>query len=376
MKLIKNKDEFPTLLIRNSSGQPKIALIMPITRSGSSSESKWRAALSFVESSKIEFLVIIDKTNDGSATNFFMEHFTLSDRTLYIVPRSITESHYESLGSIQLEENIWTMQLHDDDDWEGSVALPNPIDPCTAYYSRFFIKNQSNNFIEEDDFLYPARINFVLIPFHIWNKFAQMIQDQKFHVAGSMDSTLNTMVQVTCKFVAISDFLYFYDNHNWANRAAARRSLLKLTEIDGWGIWATVDIALFSRLLDNLSSLNYVTEFAEADSIDQAFQSLMQRFKPRLRRRMIIRLEILFLRLKSMALLPSLESFIGADLVKNTKSKLSTALFIRNSWDTQQLTEVVDLIKQLEQIDSLEKLHKRFYFWRITLLNLRDKIEV
>jgi hypothetical protein len=184
------------------------------------------------------------------------------------------------------------------------------------------------------------------------------------------------MVQVTCKFVAISDFLYFYDNHNWANRAAARRSLLKLTEIDGWGIWATVDIALFSRLLDNLSSLNYVTEFAEADSIDQAFQSLMQRFKPRLRRRMIIRLEILFLRLKSMALLPSLESFIGADLVKNTKSKLSTALFIRNSWDTQQLTEVVDLIKQLEQIDSLEKLHKRFYFWRITLLNLRDKIEV
>jgi hypothetical protein len=77
-----------------------------------------------------------------------------------------------------------------------------------------------------------------------------------------------------------------------------------------------------------------------------------------------------------MALLPSLESFIGADLSKNTKSKLSTALFIRNSWDTQQLTEVVDLIKQLEQIESLEKLHKRFYFWRITLLNLRDKIGV
>ena len=39
-----------------------------------------------------------------------------------------------------------------------------------------------------------------------------------------------------------------------------------------------------------------MAEFAEAEAINAAFESLMQRFKPRLRRETIIRLEILILK--------------------------------------------------------------------------------
>ncbi len=347
---------------------------MPITRSGSSSKSKWGATVSFVENSEIEFLVIVDKTNDGSATEYFMENFNFPNRNLYILPRSIRESHYESLGSIQLDENVWVMQLHDDDDWEGFVTLPNVVDPFAAYYSRFCIKNQTDEFMEEKDFSYPARINFTLIPSHIWNKFSLIIQDQKFHVAGSMDSTLNLMVQLTCKLLPISDFAYFYDNHNWAGRLASRRSLLKLTEKDGWGIWATVDIALLSRLIDNLSCLDYVAEFTEVEAMNVAYESLMQQFKPRLRRRILNGLEILFLKSMSIVGLPSLLKFRGIDLNRNTRLQLARAMFIRNSWSTKQLTDVIDLIRQLENMENLGKLQDRFHFWHLSALSLNDKI--
>lgn len=374
MKKIMSKREFSTVFLSNASGQPKIVLIMPITRSEVWSKTKWEAAVNFVANSEIETLIVVDKTKDASATEYFMESFNLPNRNLFILPRSISESHYESLGSIQLDENIWIMQLHDDDDWQGHVRLPKKIDSSAAYYSRFYIKNRTKEFMEENDFTYPARVNFVLTPAHIWNKFALIIQDQKYHVAGSMDSTLNLMVQLTCNLIPIPDFAYFYDNHNWASRMASRRSLLALTEKDGWSTWASIDIALLSRHLDNLSCLSYVAEFAEVEAINAAFESLMQRFKPRLRRETIIRLEILILKAMVNVRITPFLKYNAMTLNENLALKLSRASFIRNSWSIKQLTDVIELVRQLEKIENLTKLQNRFHFWHVALSNLNKTI--
>ena len=374
MKEIRNKNEFATFFLRNTSGKPEVVLIMPITRSEKVSKSKWAAVVSFVENSEIETLVIIDKTSDGSATRYFMENFNSPCQNLYVLPRSIGESHYESLGSIQLRENMWVMQLHDDDEWEGHVKLPKTIDPVAAYYSKFYIKNKSEKFIEEKDFSTPGRINFVLIPAHIWNKFALLVQDQKYHVAGSLDSTLSLMVRLTCKLLPIPDFAYYYDNHNWAGRVASRRSLLKLTKKDGWGVWATTDIALLSRLLDNLSCLSYVQEFAEAEAANLAFMNLMQQFDPRLRRKILIGIEILALKaLTSIRVILPL-GFKGIELQENLELKLSRALFIRDSWSIEDLPAVINLVRKLENRKQFPILQERFHFWHIALQTLTHEI--
>jgi hypothetical protein len=228
--------------------------------------------------------------------------------------------------------------------------------------------------MEENDFTYPARVNFVLTPAHIWNKFALIIQDQKYHVAGSMDSTLNLMVQLTCNLIPIPDFAYFYDNHNWASRIASRRSLLALTEKDGWSTWASIDIALLSRHLDNLSCLSYVAEFAEVEAINAAYESLMQRFKPRLRRETIIRLEILILKAMVNVRITSFLKDNAMTLNENLALKLSRASFIRNSWSIKQLTDVIELVRQLDKIENLTKLQNRFHFWHVALSNLSKTI--
>jgi len=374
LKEVRSKEESETLFIQNTQGNPKIVLIMPITRNDTNSKSQWASAISFVEKSEIEFLIIVDKTIDNSATEFFMDKFNASNRNLYILPRSISESHYESLGSIQLGENMWVMQLHDDDYWEGHIVLPNLIEAKGVYYSQFYIKNRTGEYLEEKDFLTSARINFVLLPACIWNQFALLVQNQKFHVAGSLDSTLNQMAHLVCKFLPIPGFSYYYDNHNWAGPIVSKRSLKKLTESDGWGTWATTDIALLGRLLDNLSSLSYVQEFAEAEAITQTYMKLMRQFKPRLRRRMLIRLEIFTLQAFSSICRPLLQSFKAAHWERKLISKLARAKFVRDSWSIKQLTEVIELVRILQNEAQFGKLQNRFHFWHVTLLGLTDII--
>lgn len=370
MKKVMRKKEFSTVFLKNSTNQPKFVLIMPITRSEGFSKTKWEAAIRFMNKSEIETLVVVDKTKDSSAAKYFMENFNLPDRNLYILPRNITESHYESLGSIKLDEKMWVMQLHDDDEWEGYVKLPMTIDSKAAYYSKFYVKSQNRKCMEEKDFTYPARSNFTLIPAHIWNKFSCMIQDQKFHVAGSMDSTLNLMVQLTCKLMPIPDFVYFYDNHNWASRIASRHSLLQLTEKDGWGIWASIDIAILSRNLDNLACLSYVAEFAKDDDMSAAFRNLMQQFKPRVRRKTIIWFEIFILNAIIVARVRLLSQNKSITSNMNLVLKLSKANFIRDSWSIKSLTDVIELIKDLEKMENLSKLHGRFRCWHVAISNL------
>ena len=376
LKKILRKEESSRIFLKNITGNPEIVLVMPVTRSEGWSTSKWEAAIEFVECSEIKTLILVDKTKDATATEYFLNNFNLPSRNLYILPRSISESHYESLGSIKLDKNLWLMQLHDDDEWTGHIKLPEKIDPAAAYYSRFFIKDKTKAFMEENDFSYPARINFVLTPAHIWNKFACIVEDQKFHVAGSMDSTLNLMVQLSCKFVPIPSFSYFYDNHNWASRRASRISLLKLTEKDGWSGWASIEIALLSRQLDNLSCLSYVAEFVEMDAMKTAYKSLMLRFKPRLRRKVRIRFEIFCLKVIIGSHVLTLNKRRAFPLIETLNHKLSGAIFISKSWSIGQLPDVIELVRKLQIIDNLSPLQSRFQFWQDSLTKLDRTIGV
>ena len=294
---VKGKDE--KFFVQNISGNPAIVLIFPITRDGPGSLSKWESAMSFFNKSKIDTFIVIDKTNKGAATEYFIENFTYEDKNLYVLPRSINESHYETLGQITLDDNFWIMQLHDDDSWNGFITLPEVINLEASYFSNFFIVGKSKEIVEELGFTTPGRVNFTLVPSQTLNLFSKFIEDQNYHVAGSLDSTLNQMVQMSCKLLPISDFSYYYDNHNWETRKSSKRSLTKLAANDGWNNWVSIDIALFGRLLDNLASLYYVKDLVTQLKIKIVYRALMGQFKPRLRRRILLNFEIFVLRSES-----------------------------------------------------------------------------
>ena len=370
MKAICVKDKRKKFFVQNISGNPAIVLIFPITRDGPGSLTKWESAISFINESRIDTFIVIDKTSKGTATQYFMENFNLEDKNLFVLPRSIKESHYETLGQITLDNNFWIMQLHDDDDWSGHIKLPEVVDLQASYFSKFFMVGKSNEIIEKFGFTTPGRVNFTLVPSRIWNQFANFIENQNYHVAGSLDSTLNQMVQLSCKLVPIPDFSYYYDNHNWETRKSSKSSLTKLAANDGWGDWVSIDIALFGRLLDNLSSLYYVKDFVTQLDIKEAHKSLMEHFNPRLRRRVLLKFEILLLRSE---LILSNTLGLGIDRIDwagLAEQRLNRALFIRNSWAVKNLDQVIKLVESLEATNHFSILQYRFRFWKDTLAAL------
>ena len=186
--------------MRNYSNTPEIVLIFPVTRDISQKPAKWSEVLNFVETSKIGTLLVIDKTQTGSAADFFMSNFNMPEKRLIVFPRNIKDTLFDSVGEIILDKNMWVIQLHDDDVWKGTVELPPDPDPSTVYYSDFFLSSELNGTSKIQDFMMPNRIVFSLVPSMIWNRFSKLVHAQNYHVAGSFDFTLKLMAQLKCRF--------------------------------------------------------------------------------------------------------------------------------------------------------------------------------
>jgi len=376
MKSVFEKNKNIPFFVKNILDKPEIVLIFPVTRNEEKSPERWQAAIDFVQESQINYLILVDKTSGHIAGEYFLENFNSLTKNLYILPRGISESHYETLGEIQLDDNLWVMQLHDDDEWTGHLDLPNKVNQDTAYYSKFVMKGGSGELTEEVGFSTPARINFTLIPSKIWNQFSLMIKDQGFHVAASLDGTLNQMVGLTCAFSPLEHFTYFYDNHNWEGRMAPKRSLNKLARHAGWEEWTSVEIALFNRLLDNLSSLAYVRKFAKQEDLKLKYLDLMGEFHPSIKRRIYATAELLSLRVLSILNLAFSSKNRHFQWGREIDSRLSRAIFFQGTRSVESLSDVVDLIRELENKKGFQTLERRFSFWSSTLSSLRLDIGV
>jgi hypothetical protein len=376
MKSVSEKNADNPFFLKNISDKPEIVLIFPVTRNEEKSPERWQAAIDFIQESQINYLILVDKTSGHIAGKYFLENFKSLTKDLYILPRSINESHYESLGEIQLDDNLWVMQLHDDDEWTGHLELPSKVNQDTAYYSKFVMKSGSGDLTEEVGFSTPARINFTLIPSKIWNQFSLMIKDQGFHVAASLDGTLNQMVGLTCAFSPLEHFTYFYDNHNWEGRMAPKRSLNKLARHAGWEDWTSVEIALFNRLLDNLSSLAYVRKFAKHEDLKLKYLELMGEFHPSIKRRIYATIELLSLKVLSILNLAFSAKYKHSWWGREIDSRLSRAIFFHGCRNVENLSDVLDLIRKLENRKGFQTLERRFSFWSSTLSSLRLDIGV
>jgi hypothetical protein len=370
LKAICLKDEDQPLFLQNISGSPEVVLISPITRYDSSSSSKWRAVLEILEKSEVATLVVIDKTEEGRATDFFMNNFEYSDKQLFVLPRSIQDTLFDSVGEIMLDKNMWIMQLHDDDNWKGKICLPMKADYKTVYYSDFYLFSNSKGLTRFLDFSLPNRIVFSLVPSVLWNRFSKLIQDQSYHVPGSFDFTYNLMARLSCKFEFLGGFNYEWNDNNWKSSKDSKSHLIGLAQKDGWGNWSSPEIAMFNRSVDSLVSLIYIIDFLSKESLDNEITRLIANFQPSKRKR-----------LKLTFLIPILfgagkfqkEIFVllGKDLSRsNLQDKVKLNRFILKTWKIRTIVDLSTLIGELESFSNFDLLLIRFKFWMQALSDL------
>ena len=371
LKTLHTKQPDQTIFLQNTSGKPEIVLIFPITRENERSLAKWKKVLEFVANSEISILLVVDKTKFGSATDYFLSYFDLESKSLVVLPRKISDTLFDSVGEIVLDRNMWIIQLHDDDLWEGAISLPETCIPGTVYYGDFNLSSETKKLSRIQDYSIPNRIVFSLVPSEIWNRFSKLIQDQKYHVAGSFDFILNLMAQLTCEFQYRPGFEYFWKDDNWNSSRGSVAHLTGLAVSDGWKAWSSPEIANFNRTIDCLSSLNYVTDLVASVAIGEEVRKIIYTLTPSIKRKLKYKLFIPALRVVTCIsrLLYSKRESNKQQVVK-LEARLSLYIFITKTWQVKTIADVIEIIQYLELREEFEVLQWRFLFWKQALAEL------
>lgn len=375
MKTIYHKREDQPLLIQNPTGEPGIVLVFPITRDVGETPAQWKAVLEFADRSDIGTLLVIDKTERHSATDYFMKYFALDSKSLIVLPRSIKDTLFDSVGEIVLDKNMWIIQVHDDDSWRGKITIPSTIAAETVYSFDFYLHSETKKIVQIEDYSMPNRIVFSLVPTKIWNKFTKLVRDENYHVAGSFDFTLNRMAQLACKFEHHSGFEYFWKDDNWDTSKNAIAHLTRLAESDGWKEWSSPEIANFNRSIDSLASLNYLKDMLSPTAVESEISQLIKGFSPSTKRKLKYRVlnPALWAEIILRSILLSKKERNGQRLLRLQK-QLNLYKFIEKTWHIKTIEDLIDLIVYIESLNSFEKLHTRFQFWKLSLAELNEGI--
>jgi hypothetical protein len=238
------------LSIANESQVPGVVLIFPITRVSDNSLATWQKFIELIERSRLHAIVVIDKSPQFQATDFFLEQSGKLKCLGYIVQREVSEGIFDSQKIIYLESNLWITQVHDDDDWAGFISLPESPTQNTVFVPS--IVDEQKLYKVNDSINIPAHTLFSLVPGEVWNSFTAYIEAQGGHIAPSGDSTLNFITSSYCNHERLEGYTYKYSARHWQGRRQVRKELQKLSSRDGWGTLSGVTAAVLTAQIDQI----------------------------------------------------------------------------------------------------------------------------
>ena len=347
--------------ISKTSEEKRLIVLFPMTRGMGLNLDRWKSLISMVNNSEVSTLVLIDKTPNYQATEFFVENEDAITPKILVFQRPRDEPTHDSQAFIRLEKGLWILQMHDDDDWRGVINLPKNLHGMTVVRTQFTIINGQR--VEEIESLDKpdCRSIFSILPSSVWNHFASMINEQGGHVAGSIDSSLNLVVSGLEPHILIKDFTYIYDNRHWGKRRNANKQLRKITKEDGWGRFATIEVSLVARAIDGVSSLRYFSNFLDKEQLDMQLDKWMRSTKPR---RMRITLKFVHLKLLWLC-----NQFCKTKMFPNNLTSILEDHYryhniLLKSWNTKKVDDYLQVVDLFLQEGSLQSLFPRFLFWR------------
>jgi len=346
------------IYIKNPSRKPSIVIIFPVTRSGSDFKVRFESVYKTVSHSSVAALVVIDKTVDAIAKDYFMEFANGLNTNLYVLRRNPKEAIFDSQQYIKLDELLWIGQLHDDDSWSGVIRLPKIVDERDMFLTDFLLNKQGRISKPKESKMPSARIVFCWVPSQVWNRFSEFITSQGGHIAGSADYILDAIAFKACKVRYTDEFRYEYSNYNWSNRRRSARHLLKMSLEDGWGPYASVDIAIINRTLDLLASLSFFDDLLPSGKRFEELQLLIASFRPSVQRRFIIQLKLIF-------------AIVEKKEIR--RQRISLYKFLQTSWKITEISEVIAMINYLIDTNLFPMLTKRFIFWKAQISEIEHK---
>ena len=365
MKYIYSENSLDELFIKNTSGKKSIVVLLPVTRIGEKNIDNWERILHVIQRSEVVALVVLDKTPLAEASDFFSNRADLLKSDIYLVRRNPGEAIYDSQSVVTIDENLWILQLHDDDKWDGVLAFPFEPNKKQLFSPNFIFAGKQETNVLSWEASPPARINFTALPAEVWNRFTLFIRSQGGHAAGSVDSTLNLMSRLICDFVAMDSFDYRYDNRHWENQKQAKNNLEKLALEDGWEELASEEIQLLNRRIDAFSAFIFFQDLLPG-KFDNVRQSLLQDFKLSLKKRLHLRLRMsAFLLYRKINNLSIIKTVTLRDSKKQSiiRNQIEIDMITLLSTKIQTGQDILKLVKIIQSMGNFPKLEERFAFW-------------
>jgi hypothetical protein len=350
--------------IRNINNEKNIVILFPMTRSLESNSTRWQSLITTANSSDVGTLVLIDKTASYQATRYFAERQAGIKPHVVILQRPRTEPTHDSQRLIKLDAGLWIIQMHDDDDWEGSLTIPKTSNLNTIFRTNFSLVGPDGTLNAENSDWPDCRSIFSLLPSDVWNRFAALISAQGGHVAGSIDSSLNIAASLIRPQELVQNFRYIYDNRHWQSKKLSRQHLAKLTIEDGWGEFSTVEISLVSRVIDGLSSLMFFSDFYSRSALHAQLDCWIRATKPNMLKIPVKQLTIFVLILLEYLLQVSR---IAPKLGSIIHSRIIYHRILLWAWRAKNLNDYLKIIEVLHSLDFLKRLKPRFDFWKTQL---------
>jgi hypothetical protein len=351
------------IVIKNQCMGKNVAILFPMTREKEVNIFRWEKLISTVNLSNVTALILIDKTPFHQATDYFArkEKEILANTIIFQRPRN--EPTHDSQSLIKLENGLWIIQMHDDDDWEGHLEIPLGTNENSIVRTDFFLVSGGTSKKVTDPNWPDCRSIFSLLPSIVWNRFASLISEQGGHVAGSIDSSLNIAVSLIEPKYMSTAFKYFYDNRHWDSRKLSKQHLIRLTKEDGWGDFATIEMSLVSRAIDGIASLIFFSDLYSDNEFRLQINKWISATKPHILRTYLKKFEILFLVLGK-----NLLKVGGPYKLANLRRSCSNSILYRrilvSAWDAKKIEDYREIVEVLLGLQSLPLLQSRFYFWQ------------
>lgn len=364
MKIVSSSENLP-IFAGPPSDSKKIIVIFPITRYKDSNQWRLEKLIRTVNDSDVSSLVIFDKTEDFSATTFFAKAEPAITPNLIIFQRPISEQTHDSQRLLKAPPGTWVIQLHDDDDWDGFLRIPDSTDEDSIIFTSFFdVSRGTSRFIAEID-QPECRAVFSLLPSKFWNRFTELISLQGNRVAGSIDSSLNSCARIYSTKSVTPLFAYKYDNRHWATRKSAKKQLIRIATEDGWPIKSAIQLSLVGRKIDAIACLMFFQDFFSPDDRLKEISKWMTQKNPRRSRIIFAKTIVAFGKVFS--------KFSALDRYKKLHLfRIGTEYFHANrvmvsSWTALCYQDLLATITLLEASPEFDKLRPRFIFWRSQL---------
>lgn len=368
MRYLYGEETFEDVFVRNRTATKGLVVLLPVTRIGEQNIQNWEKILQVINTSEVMALVVLDKTPLAEASAFFYKHSDSLKSDIYLVRRFPDEAIYDSQSVVNIDQNLWILQLHDDDQWSGILAFPNEPSGMQLFSPNFTLVGKRGSKILNWESSPPARINFTALPADVWNRFTLFIRSQGGHAAGSVDSTLNLMSRLICECKTMYTFDYRYNSRHWENQKQARKNLEKLALQDGWENLASEEIQLLNRRIDAFCALIFFGDLLP-NKFDSTRLALLRDFELSLKKRLHLRARILGY--SAIKILDALKFSMGADADEAKQRHL-----ISNRIEVDKLTlsstkirtqqDILEIVRLIQASGNFPLLRERFVFWEST----------